>query len=349
MTKRTWMHIARNLAVGAVLLGVVSTVAGNASAFTLVLMVVNVANAAFWTHRLHQTRPQPEREVTNWPRVAELEHDTGIFDLYVRLGAEGHSEGVGDACRRCTREKIAKQPKRWTSCGRCKGRVPIPDDVSGWHEAICPRCFERVMLPVPEPDIQPPHGGFNTPCTCDECLPPSTFAVPLDAPLDTFAQLGLTTEQATVCTHPAEARFLSPTGPACGRCGASTRIQQPCAHPLSAMYPVYRRATGETEVRCRLCGGVRADLRVAEPKLRDCRPEERRVLPLSSRTRTKTAPSLRLLSLRSTNDGGWKIDDACIGCGKETVAFMVVRPEPGDVVSFTCRNCLTYNKVTYER
>jgi hypothetical protein len=44
----------------------------------------------------------------SWPKIAELEHETGVFDLYQQLGAEGHSEGVGDACRKCARERLAE-------------------------------------------------------------------------------------------------------------------------------------------------------------------------------------------------------------------------------------------------
>lgn len=103
----------------------------------------------------------PVREVTNWSRVAELEHDTGIYDLYLKLGADGHSEGVGDACRQCARVAVTQDMHRVggyaalydldpaAEPGVHPGRGLVPEysmhpRVEVWVQGPCPFCGNKI-------------------------------------------------------------------------------------------------------------------------------------------------------------------------------------------------------------
>lgn len=100
---------------------------------TYVLLVffvlVALTGAGFTAHLLvHRYRQAHPKKVVSWPLVAELEHATGVFDEFTRLGWAGHDAAVGDACAACARARI-------------RG----------------------------EQQLEPPHGGFNTPCDCADC------------------------------------------------------------------------------------------------------------------------------------------------------------------------------------
>lgn len=95
-------------------------------------------------------RYQPTKPAVDWARVAELEHDTGIYDLYT------HAEEAGDVCHTCddnlvppkggfntTYENVTATcdhhgPARWEHgrgffCVKCGGAVsPV------WHPTIGP-------------------------------------------------------------------------------------------------------------------------------------------------------------------------------------------------------------------
>lgn len=92
-------------------------------------------------------RPAPVPEARWWlsyPKIAALEHDTGIYDLYTKLGAEGHDEVVLDACATCAEERAATAAGDHTHdrlyksqnqivCGVCWAKVAHID--SCWHPA----------------------------------------------------------------------------------------------------------------------------------------------------------------------------------------------------------------------
>jgi hypothetical protein len=54
------------------------------------VFIVALTAADKWCDRYEPTKP-----AVDWVRVAELEHDTGIYDLYT------HAEEAGDVCRTC--------------------------------------------------------------------------------------------------------------------------------------------------------------------------------------------------------------------------------------------------------
>lgn len=102
---KTWFW---PVVVGLGLVGV-STV-GLFTVMPVVLGALLVAFVGLSVRAIRARRPAPVPEARWWlsyPKIARLEHATGIFDLYTSLGAEGHDPHIAAACATCSEERSA--------------------------------------------------------------------------------------------------------------------------------------------------------------------------------------------------------------------------------------------------
>lgn len=137
---KTWFW---PVVVGLGLVGV-STV-GLFTVMPVVLGALLVAFVGLSVRAIRARRPAPVPEARWWlsyPKIARLEHATGIFDLYTSLGAEGHDPHIAAACATCSEERSALEAGDHThdrlyksqnqiACGVCQGKVAHID--SCWH------------------------------------------------------------------------------------------------------------------------------------------------------------------------------------------------------------------------
>lgn len=125
----------------------------------------------------YRTRSAPKR--VSWPKVAELEHATGVFDTFVAMEWPGHTDGVGDACRHCAREAIAVERDNEEATTRAWAQG-ASGEREVWCQGTCPVCrrqFDRKGIYQPSMDG---GGSVVVDCVCGRRLgvriPSSVYA-----------------------------------------------------------------------------------------------------------------------------------------------------------------------------